>query len=132
MISHVTLGISDFARSRTFYDTVLGLLGMGRFHDDEAEGWLGYGQSATAMPQIWLGRPFDGRPAAPGNGTTVAFDVAERGLVDRFYRAALALGAHDEGAPGLRPHYHANYYGAYVRDPDGHKLACVCHRPVAA
>ena len=64
-----------------------------------------------------------------GNGVTVAFEAPDRASVDRFHAAGLAQGGTDEGAPGLRPHYHPDYYGAYLRDPDGNKLCCVCHRP---
>jgi len=74
-------------------------------------------------------RPLDGAAAGAGNGVTVAFAAPTRAAVDAFHAAALAAGASDEGAPGLRPHYHPNYYGAYVRDPDGNKLCAVCHSP---
>jgi catechol 2,3-dioxygenase-like lactoylglutathione lyase family enzyme len=59
----------------------------------------------------------------------VAFAADDRAMVDAFYRAAIAAGATDNGAPGLRPHYHPNYYAAFVRDPDGHNIEAVCHRP---
>ena len=67
-----------------------------------------------------------------GNGVTVAFDAPSRAAVDAFHAAALAAGGSDEGPPGIREHYHPNYYGAYVRDPDGNKLCVVCHHAVAA
>lgn len=72
--------------------------------------------------------PFNGQPAVPGNGVHIAFKVDSRDLVDAFHRTALEHGGTDEGPPGLRAHYHPNYYGAYVRDPDGNKLQAVCHR----
>jgi catechol 2,3-dioxygenase-like lactoylglutathione lyase family enzyme len=74
-------------------------------------------------------RPIDGRPAAVGNGGTVAFEAPDRLAADTVHATALAAGGRDEGGPGLRPHYHADFYAAYVRDPDGHKICCVCHRP---
>ena len=77
--------------------------------------------------KIFIGATFDGKPATCGNGTHVAFLAKDRATVDAFYTAALAQGGSDEGPPGLRAHYHPNYYGAYVRDPDGNKLQAVCH-----
>lgn len=78
-------------------------------------------------PKIFIGAAFDGQPARHGNGTHVAFLARDRATVDAFHAAALANDAADEGAPGLRAHYHPNYYGAYFRDPDGAKLQAVCH-----
>ena len=80
-------------------------------------------------PLLLLGRPFDGEPAAPGNGHMTAILAPSRDTVDRSYATALRLGGSDEGAPGLRPWYHPDYYGAYVRDPDGNKLCFCCHEP---
>jgi catechol 2,3-dioxygenase-like lactoylglutathione lyase family enzyme len=71
--------------------------------------------------------PYNGETATVGNGVHVAFKADNRAAVDAFHAAALAAGGTDEGAPGLRPHYHEHYYGAYVRDPDGNKLQAVCH-----
>jgi len=78
-------------------------------------------------PKIFIGPTFDGYPASNGNGSHIAFLAKDRETVDAFYAAALEHGGTDEGAPGLRPQYHAHYYGAYVRDPDGNKLQAVCH-----
>ncbi|MBL0000484.1 MAG: VOC family protein [Sphingomonadales bacterium] len=78
-------------------------------------------------PKIFVGPAFDGQLATSGNGTHVAFHAKDRATVDAFHAAALQHGGTDEGSPGLRPHYHPNYYGAYVRDPDGNKLQAVCH-----
>lgn len=78
-------------------------------------------------PKIFIGAAFDGQPARHGNGTHVAFLARDRATVDAFHAAALANDAADEGAPGLRAHYHPNYYGANFRDPDGAKLQAVCH-----
>ena len=79
-------------------------------------------------PKLFVGPTFDGQPATNGNGTHIAFIAKDRPTVDAFYAAALANGGSDEGPPGPRPHYHPNYYGAYVRDPDGNKVQAVCHR----
>ena len=78
---------------------------------------------------FWVVRPYDKGTASPGNGVTVAFDAASRQAVDAFYAAAIAAGGIDAGAPGLRTHYHPDYYGAYVRDLDGNKICAVCHHP---
>jgi predicted lactoylglutathione lyase len=75
-------------------------------------------------------RPYDKGQASPGSGVTVAFNANSRAAVDAFHAAALAAGGTDMGAPGLRTHYHPNYYGAYVRDLDGNKICAVCHDAV--
>lgn len=99
---------------------------------DPVGAWAGWFTSAAATPgatpRFWVMRPIDGRPARVGNGLTIAFEAPDRATVDRFHAAALANGCTDEGPPGLRP-YHAHGDGAYVRDPDGNRLCCVCHRP---
>lgn len=127
--SHVTLGSNDLERSCAFYDAVLAPLGL-EFKRGY-EGACGYGRAGVreARLPVWILTPFDGRPAQPGNGVHVAFLAANRKAVDEFWAAAMKTGGGDEGKPGLRPHYHANYYAAYVRDPDGNKLQAVCHDP---
>ena len=87
----------------------------------------GIGYGPPSGQKIFIGPAFDGKPATNGNGTHIAFAAKDRATVDAFYAAALAQGGRDEGPPGLRLHYHPNYYGAYVRDPDGNKLQAVCH-----
>ena len=87
---------------------------------------IAYGE--LTGPKLYILPPFDGNPAKAGNGVHAAFKAASRETVDEFYRVALEHGGTDEGPPGLRPHYHPNYYGAYVRDPDGNKIQAVCHR----
>jgi catechol 2,3-dioxygenase-like lactoylglutathione lyase family enzyme len=127
--SHVTVGASSMNRALRFYDAVLAPLGLVRKRTAKIA--LAYAPEDFSSPNepFWVVRPLDGAAASAGNGVTVAFDVPTRAAVDAFYAAALAAGASDEGAPGLRPHYHPNYYGAYVRDPDGNKLCAVCHGP---
>jgi predicted lactoylglutathione lyase len=81
---------------------------------------------------FWVVLPNDEKEATPGNGVTVAFDAPTHAAVDAFHAAAIAAGGSDEGPPGPREHYHADYYGAYVRDLDGNKLCVVCHKSAAA
>ncbi len=123
MFSHVTLGANDFAKALAFYDAVFGALGIPKFF--EVDGSAAYGEEKG--PKVFILSPFNGKPAKPGNGVHAAFLAKTRAQVDAFHAAALAHGGSDEGAPGLRPHYHPNYYGAYVRDPDGNKIQAVCH-----
>ena len=124
MFSHVTLGSNDLARSRVFYDAVMKTLGHKLLF--ELPQAFCYGEATG--PKLFILPPFDGKEARPGNGAHAAFKVESRATVDAFHAAALANGGSDEGKPGLRPHYHPNYYGAYVRDPDGNKIQAVCHR----
>ena len=128
MFSHVTVGTNDIARAVAFYDRVLGLLGISRAEFDEAHGHAGYFTAPDTTPNFWVLRPIDRQPASIGNGVTVAFEAPDRATVDRVHAEILAAGGTDEGAPGVRPHYHADYYGAYARDPDGNKICCVGHR----
>ncbi|MEO3690888.1 VOC family protein [Roseateles paludis] len=128
MFSHVFLGTQDFTRARAFYEPLMALLGIPVRFVDEAKGWMGWQSEPGPRPLLLLGRPFDGQPHAAGNGQMVALQAATREQVDAFHALALSLGARDEGAPGLRPHYHAHYYGTYVRDLDGNKLCVVCHQ----
>jgi catechol 2,3-dioxygenase-like lactoylglutathione lyase family enzyme len=127
--SHVTVGTSSMNRALRFYDAVLAPLGLVRKRTAKIA--LAYAPEdfSGANEPFWVVRPLDGAAASPGNGVTVAFAAPTRAVVDAFHAAALAAGASDEGAPGLRTHYHPNYYGAYVRDPDGNKLCAVCHGP---
>ncbi|CAN0415801.1 unnamed protein product, partial [Discosporangium mesarthrocarpum] len=106
-------------------DAVLGILGHVR--GLERETFISYGDRSGA--RFFIMNPFDGNPASTGNGAHAAFVAESRADVDAFHAAALAAGGTDEGAPGLRPHYHEDYYAAYVRDPDGNKLQAVCRKP---
>lgn len=127
MFSHATVGSSDIVRSKTFYDAALAPLGLEVKMD--GRGFVGYGQRERRRAQFFVTKPFDREATRPGNGIMIAFEGASRAMVDAFHKAALAAGGTSEGEPGLRPHYHQNYYGAYVRDLDGNKLCCVCHLP---
>lgn len=124
MFSHVTLGTNDFTRAERFYEAVMAVLGHPLLF--KLQNTLCFGE--LTGPKLFVLSPYDGKPAVPGNGVHAAFKVNSRATVDAFYRAALDNGGNDEGPPGLRPHYHPNYYAAYVRDPDGNKIQAVCHR----
>jgi catechol 2,3-dioxygenase-like lactoylglutathione lyase family enzyme len=128
MIDHLSLGVADVARSRDFYDRVLATLGHKRLYDLEGKA-AAYGPKHPYM-QFWITRPLDGSqlPAA-GNGTHVCFHAKSRGEVRDFHRVAIEAGGRDAGAPGVRPQYSETYYGAFVYDPDGHKIEAVCYQP---
>ena len=134
MFSHVTIGIADLDRARAFYRPLTEALGLiEKFHTpDIGRYWAGYMTPGVARPLFIITQPWNRQAPSPGNGNMVAFQVPTRAKVDQIHALALSLGARDEGAPGLRPHYHADYYGAYLRDPDGNKLCVVCHEPEPA
>jgi len=123
MFSHVSIGSKDPNEAAKFYDEVLGVLGIGTLFN--VSGAVAYG--TLTGPKTFILKPFNGEAPMPGNGGHVAYLAGSRAEVDAFYATALKLGGTDEGAPGLRPQYHQNYYGAYVRDPEGNKLQAVCH-----
>lgn len=127
MLSHVILGISDVERAVHFYDAVFGTLGyVRRFLAETA---AGYGMhDKLGIDTFWLTKPIDGHPASVGNGTNVAFVAPSRRAVRNFYEKAIALGGDSEGEPGIREEAHPNFYAAYVRDLDGHKIVAVCHQ----
>jgi lactoylglutathione lyase len=127
MFSHVYVGVSDFPRAHAFYAPLMQALGLRQRFNDPANGWAAWQLQTGGRPLFIIGLPYDGAPHAPGNGQMTAFLAPDRATVDRVHAAALAAGGTDEGAPGLRPHYHAHYDGAYVRDLDGNKLCVVCH-----
>jgi catechol 2,3-dioxygenase-like lactoylglutathione lyase family enzyme len=120
MIDHIGLGVSDFARSKEFFKLALAPLGYGLIM--EFDGAAGFGRDGK--PDFWIGQGKVGSP------THVAFAASQRRVVDEFYKAAIAAGGRDNGAPGLRPQYHPDYYGAFVFDPDGNNVEAVCHSPV--
>jgi catechol 2,3-dioxygenase-like lactoylglutathione lyase family enzyme len=126
-LDHITLVVSDYARSKAFYDTALAPLGIAPIMEFEQS--CGYGRDG--MPQFWMGTgpaSFHGpehlRIITPVH---VAFSARDRREVDAFHAAALQAGARDFGAPGLRTEYHPTYYGAFVLDPDGHDIEAVFH-----
>jgi catechol 2,3-dioxygenase-like lactoylglutathione lyase family enzyme len=117
----ITLGTDDLARATRFYDAVMPTVGMARL-PDAPPGWAGWGPPQG--PGLWLCPPFNGLPASTGNGTMLTLRAVSAAMVRAFHATALAHGGTDEGAPGTRPRYSPQFYVAYVRDPDGHKLAC--------
>lgn len=131
MIDHTGVVVSDFEASKRFYQQALGAIGMTKLmefatsitgHTDVA----GFGP--PSKPEFWISAALDGQtPNRPP--VHVAFRVESRAEVDAFYAAAIAAGGEDNGKPGLRQHYHPTYYGAFVRDPDGHNIEAVCHVP---
>ncbi|MDL2354543.1 MAG: VOC family protein [Pseudomonadota bacterium] len=129
MLSHVHLGIGDFARAFDFYAPLMAALGLQLKFRDDARQWAGWVDAQAPRPLLLIGVPFDGQPAQAGNGQMLALLAPSRAAVDQAHAHALAHGATCEGAPGLRPHYHPDYYGAYFRDPDGNKLCVCCHMP---
>ncbi|MFO1192909.1 MAG: VOC family protein [Rhodoferax sp.] len=128
MFSHIFVGTNDFARAQRFYTALMDALGIQARFCEPDRPWAGWQSAPDPRPLFLIGRPFDGEPHAPGNGQMVAFLAPSRAVVDQAYAVALAHGARSEGTPGLRPQYHAHYYGAYFRDPDGNKLCVACHR----
>ena len=120
MIGHVSFGVADLAVATTFYDAALGALGFARVWT--SENGVGYGLEG-GQDKLALFPRADS--AAPGPGFHLAFDADSPAAVDRFHAAALAAGGRCVGPPGLRPHYGATYYAAFVIDPDGHKLEAV-------
>lgn len=127
MLSHVFIGVNDFDRAMAFYSPVLERLGLVLRFAEPARPWAGWQTPGVARPLFLIGRPFDGQPAAPGNGAMNALLAADRAMVDAVHALALQHGGRCEGPPGLRPEYHANYHGAYFRDPEGNKLCVCCH-----
>ena len=126
MLLYVTIGSNNLERAQVFYDAALAPLGLKRRKQDDVE--IGYDAENDSRCRLWVVTPHDRNAATIGNGSMVALDAESRADVDAFYKAALAHGGTDEGAPGLRP-FHENFYAAYVRDPDGNKLSAVCERP---
>jgi catechol 2,3-dioxygenase-like lactoylglutathione lyase family enzyme len=129
MIDHMTILVSDYRRSIKFYLQALKPLGytMTMKLDDvtypDLPSAFFAGLGVDGKPDLWL------RPSKVVAPTHVAFRAESRAIVDAVYEEALAAGGTSNGAPGLRPEYHANYYGAYVLDPDGYNIEAVCHKP---
>lgn len=129
MFSHIFTSVSDFERAFAFYAAVLGEIGLELRFREPAKPWAGWHSPGGTRPFFVICKPHDGQPHDPGNGQMVAFAAGNRAAVRSAYEAALRLGGCDEGAPGLRPEYHANYYGAYFRDTEGNKVCVASHGP---
>src|SRR5687767_4777021 len=134
MLDHVSIRVADYDRSKKFYEAALKPLGYKLAMEVDS----GAGFAKGYIPEFWVkqGEPMIGRASAEpqplagcgGPFVHVAFSGDDRSAVDAFHRAALGAGARDNGAPGLRPNYHQNYYGALVLDPDGYNVEAVCHK----
>ena len=120
MIDHVTANVSDFGQAKRFYAQALAPLGYSVQMEFENAAGFGTGEG---IPDFWIGSSSD------RGATHVAFTAPDRAAVDAFYQEATAAGAKDNGAPGVRAHYHENYYAAYVHDADGNNIEAVSHRP---
>lgn len=127
MIDHTGLKVSLPERSRRFYESALAPLGYTALMEVPKEytgGAVVVGYGVAPKPDFWIA---EGTPNDPR--LHIAFRAESRKQVDEFYKAALSAGGKDNGAPGTRPHYHKDYYGAFVLDPDGHNIEAVCHAP---
>jgi len=124
VIDHIALRVADAAASRAFYEAALAPLGFAVVM--EVPGMPGAGFGLAAKPTFWV------TPGPPSGPLHVAFHAADRGRVDAFHAAALAAGGTDNGGPGIRVHYHPNYYAAFVLDLDGNNVEAVCHAPAGA
>ena len=127
MIDHTGLIVSNPEKSRAFYEKALAPLGYGLLAEIPKEhtgGLVVLGLGVAPKPDFWV---TEGKPNEPR--IHIAFRAANHSEVDAFYAAAIAAGGKDNGKPGPRPHYHANYYGAFVLEPDGHNMEAVCHEP---
>jgi catechol 2,3-dioxygenase-like lactoylglutathione lyase family enzyme len=119
----MTFGTSDLARAIRFYDAVLATIGVGRA-PGWPKGWAGWGDAYGEGVSFWVCPPYNGKLPTAGNGTMITLYARNEKEVHDFHAAALASGGSDEGPPGTRPYYDPTFYVAYVRDPDGNKLAC--------
>ena len=132
MLTYVYFGTNDLVRAIRFYGAALAPLGMQRCITNDPEwdrtsaGWGTYDEGGFNELAFWIGLPFDQQAASVGNGSMVAFRAPNWASVDDFHAAALAQGGRCDGPPGLRLHYAPDFYAAYVRDPDGNKVAAVC------
>lgn len=127
ILSHVTLPFDDLKAGLAFYEPVFATLGIDRHQSSETPGEdYAFSRGGVELPIAYIQRPFDGKPATHGNGQHVSFFAETSAQVDQFFETALALGARDDGPPGIRPAYNQPYYAAYIRDPSGTKIQAVC------
>mgnify|MGYP003395017891 CR=1 FL=1 len=128
-IDHVSVGVKDIKRAKAFYDAALAPLGMAPVMPVEIGGNLvGVGYGVPGKPSFWIQFPINGQAASMGNGVHIAFRADSRQAVDAFFLAAMERGGIEDGRPGLRTEYHPDYYGAFVRDPDGNKIEACAHK----
>lgn len=126
MLDHVGILVADWNKAKAFYDAAFAPMGITLLNQvpEQFTGGVKVGGYGKAKPDFWLTESEE-----VGPGRHYAFSAASRAEVDAFYAAAIATGGKDNGAPGLRPQYHPNYYGAFVIDPDGNNVEAVCHAP---
>lgn len=129
MFSHIFVGVKDFDRALAFYGPLMATIGVESRFCERTRPWAGWQTPGSIRPLFLIGTPHNREDHQAGNGQMVAFLAPDRATVDRAHETALKNGGTSEGAPGLRPQYHANYYGAYFRDPEGNKLCVACHAP---
>jgi catechol 2,3-dioxygenase-like lactoylglutathione lyase family enzyme len=129
MLSHVFIGITDFDRALAFYQPIMDALKLQMKFCDPGKPWAAWMSKGAPRPLFVIGTAFDEQPATPGNGQMIALLAPSREIVNHCHTLAMAHGGSCEGSPGLRPHYHPDYFGAYMRDPDGNKLCVCCHEP---
>jgi catechol 2,3-dioxygenase-like lactoylglutathione lyase family enzyme len=130
MIDHVSIPVRDLDRAAGFYDAVLATIGMRRRKERPAA--IGYGPEDRRAPVFWILAGEEPGRASSGSGLHISFQASTRSSVDLFHATALRLGARDAGQPGVRPHYTAPFYGAFVLDLDGFKIEAVCRVPEEA
>lgn len=124
MFSYIMLGTNDLPRAIGFYDPLMELLGHPKAgRGEEGASWGMFSENHTTG--LCVGKPFDDQAAGVGNGTMVALNARSVEHIQQLHALALRLGGTDEGAPGHRPQYGQGFHSAYVRDPDGNKLAFV-------
>lgn len=131
MIDHTGIIVSDFTKSKKWYTEALAPIGYIKLMEFSKEitkttAVAGFGEAVSCKPDFWLSLATENRPLNK-SAQHIAFRAENRTQVDEFYQAALNAGGKDNGKPGLRPHYHEHYYGAFVFDPDGHNIEVVCH-----
>ena len=127
MFSHIFVGVSDFDRALAFYRSLMPVLGLKERFCEFERPWAGWQSHPGPRPLFLIGKPYNQQPHEAGNGQMVALLATSRAVVDQAYAVALLNGGTSEGPPGMRPEYHAHYYGAYFRDTEGNKLCVVCH-----
>ena len=128
MLDHIGLSVADYPKAKAFYDAVMPAIGascvMAVTAEETGGTYEGAGYGLNGKPSFWIGT--GGRTKG---SLHIAFVAESRAAVDAFYAAAIAAGGTDNGPPGIRAHYHPNYYGAFVFDLDGHNIEAVCHKP---
>ena len=126
MIGYTMVGTRDLKRAISFYDPIFEAMGLDKtWRDNQVASW-GDDKDETA-PRFFTGYPFDEEPATVGNGSMTAFRLDSTSKIDRLYEIAISKGGSSEGGPAFRPQYHPSFYAAYVRDPDGNKIAFFCY-----